>query len=110
MRTNSTNIGETIRTLRKARDMSRKELSEIIGISVSHLEKIECGARRPGIDTYQKILEVLKTDVVMRNETETVQERCTAKAGKILMNSTEAQALFMIKILECMAQNIEPMP
>ena len=39
MRTNSTNIGESIRTLRKARDISRKELSEIIGISISHLEK-----------------------------------------------------------------------
>lgn len=106
MRTNGTNIGETIRALRKARDMSRKELSEAIGISVSHLEKIETGARKPGMDTYQKILEVLKTDVVMRNEIETVQEKCAAKAGEILMGSTEAQALFMIKILECMAQNI----
>ena len=96
--------------MRKARDITRKELSERIGISVSHLEKIESGARRPGMDTYQKILEVLKIDVVMCNEIETVQEKCAAKAGKILLNSTEAQALFMTKILECMAQNIEPMP
>lgn len=110
MRTDSTNIGETIKKLRKARSISRAEMSEMIGISISHLEKIEIGARRPGMDTYQKILEVLKTDVVMRNEMETVQEKCVVKAQEILMNSTEAQALFMIRLLEFMMQNIELIP
>ena len=52
MRTDSTNIGETIRILRRARNISRAEMAEEIGISMSHLEKIESGAKRPGIDTY----------------------------------------------------------
>ena len=75
MRTDSTNIGETIRLLRRARNISRAEMAEEIGISMSHLEKIESGARRPGIDTYQKILELLGADTVIRNQMETVQEQ-----------------------------------
>ncbi|MEY8327078.1 helix-turn-helix transcriptional regulator [Lachnospiraceae bacterium 54-11] len=107
MRTDGTNIGETIKALRKARNISKMDLSEMVGISVSHLEKIESGARRPGMDTYQKIFAVLKLDVVVRNEMETVQEKCVAKAQEILMGSTEKQALFMLKILECMSENID---
>ncbi len=74
MRTDGTNIGETIRVLRKIRKTSRAEMAEKIGISISHLEKIESGARRPGIETYQRILEVLGADTVIRNKMETVQE------------------------------------
>lgn len=107
MRTDSTNIGETIRLLRRARNISREEMAEEIGISMSHFEKIESGARRPGIDTYQKILELLGADTVIRNQMETVQEQCAEKIQEILMNSTESQALFMTKVVESMAQNME---
>lgn len=107
MRTDSTNIGETIRLLRRARKISRAEMAEKIGISISHLEKIESGARRPGIDTYQKILGALDADTVIRNKMETVQEQCVGKVQEIFMNSTESQVLFMTKVLESMAQNME---
>ena len=107
MRTDGTNIGETIRILRKERKISKAEMAETIGISVSHLEKIESGTRRPGIDTYQKILRVVGADMVIRNGAETVQEQCAEKIEEILMKSTEAQAVFMTKVLESMAQNME---
>lgn len=107
MRTDSTNIGETIRLIRTARNISRAEMAEKIGISMSHLEKIESGSRRPGMDTYQKILGLLGADTVIRNQMETVQEQCAEKIQEILMSSTESQALFMTKVLESMAQNME---
>ena len=50
------NIGEAIKELRKAQNITKEQLSEKTGISVSHLEKIESGARRPGIDTYHRLL------------------------------------------------------
>ena len=106
MRVDSMNIGEAIRISRTMRNISRADMSEMVGISVSHLEKIESGARRPGIDTYWKILEILKVDMVIRNEMETVQEQCATKAQQILLSSTEAQALFLIRLLEFMVQNI----
>ena len=46
-------------------------------------------------------------DIIIRNEEKTVIDICAAKMEKILMNSTEAQALFMTGVLEYMAQNIE---
>ncbi len=49
MHTGCTGIGERIRTLRRARKMSRAELSEAVGISESHIGKIEAGTRQPGI-------------------------------------------------------------
>ncbi len=106
MRVDSMNIGEAIRMSRTMRNISRTEMSEMIGISVSHLEKIESGARRPGIDTYWKILEILKVDMVIRNEMETVQEQCAVKVQRILLGSTETQALFLTKLIEFVMQNI----
>lgn len=107
MHTKGINIGEAVKELRKTRNITKEQLAEEAGISVSHLEKIETGARRPGIGTYQKLLRILNADMVIHKEIETVQEKCAVKAQEILLNSTEAQAVFMTSILEAMAQNIE---
>jgi len=107
MYTEGINIGKAIKELRKARNITKEHLAEKTGISVSHLEKIEAGARRPGIDTYQKLLNILDADMVIHKEIETVQEKCAEKAQAILLSSTETQAVFMINILEAIAQNME---
>ena len=107
MRTESIDIGEAIKELRKVQNITKEQLAEKTGISVSHLEKIESGARRPGIDTYQRMLNVLNADMVIHKVTETVQEKCVVKAQEILLNSTETQAVFMTSVLEALAQNIE---
>lgn len=103
----NTDFGLTIKNLREAKGMSRMELSEAVGISESHLKKIEGGTRRPGIQTYQRMIEVLDEDIVMRNEAGTVKGDCTARAQKVFWESTEAQALFLVQVLEFMAQNIK---
>lgn len=102
-----TNIGETIRALRKANRMTKAELSEKVGISESHISKIETGVRRPGINTYQKIMELFGADLVVRSKEDSIKEKCAAKAQHIVLNSTDTQALFMIKMLESIAKNIE---
>lgn len=109
MRMEGINIGEAIKELRKAQNITKEQLAEKTGISVSHLEKIEAGARRPGIDTYQKLLSILNADMVIHKQMETVQEKCVVKAQEILLNSTESQAVFMMNILETIAQNFELM-
>ena len=69
--------------------------------------KIESGVRRPGIDAYYKIMDVLGVEMVLKNEGKSVQERCAARAQEIFMNSTERQAAFMIHVLESMAERID---
>lgn len=106
MHTNGTGIGEKIKKLRRGQKISRKALAEKVGISVSHLEKIESGARSPSMGAYQRIMDALKTDVLVYNELETVLERCVVKAQEILMECTDSQALYLIRVLEFSAQNI----
>ena len=103
----STNLGETIRLLRKARGMTITELAEAVGISESHLKKIEAGKRKPGIETYQRIISVLEMEVVLRNEDNTVKGDCIAKTQKILLKSTETEALVITRIMEAVAEILE---
>jgi transcriptional regulator with XRE-family HTH domain len=107
MRADCVNIGETIKALRNAKNISREQLSEMTGISRSHLEKIESGVRRPGIDAYYKIMDVLGVEMVMKAESKSIQEKCIVRAQEIFMNSTENQAAFMIHVLESMAEKID---
>ena len=107
MRADCVNIGETIKALRNAKNISREQLSEMTGISRSHLEKIESGVRRPGIDAYYKIMDVLGVEMVMKAESKSIQEKCIVRAQEIFMNSKENQAAFMIHVLESMAERID---
>lgn len=93
-------IGEHIKKLRKLRGMSRSELSERVGISQSHLEKIENGLRNPGMSTYKKIMKTL-------NEDQTIQEKCIVHMQEILMRSSEEKAVYLTRVLECMSENLD---
>lgn len=103
----STDLGLTIRSLREIKGMSRVELAEATGISESYLKKIENGDRRPRLETYHKIMEVLDADVSVRNTDGTVKGECAARAQKAFLESTGKQAVFLIQVLEFMAQNIK---
>ena len=107
MNIGGTNVGEAIRKLREARGMTRADLVEVANISESHLKKIEAGLRQPGINTYQRIIEVLGIDIVIRNEEKSIKGNCIARAQEILLNSTDEQALFLIRLLEFMVENRE---
>lgn len=101
------NIGETIRILRTERGMSREELAERVGISRSHLNKIEADIKRPSIVTYQKIMDVLEADISIRDEEKTEKGKCVAKARDILMNRSEKEVKYLVKVLECAADNLD---
>lgn len=101
------NLGDTIRSLRRMKGKTVEGLSEEVGISESHLKKIEAGTRQPSINTYQRIVEALGIRLVLDNEEETVQEKCLAKVQTILLNKTESEAKYLVKILECAANNLD---
>lgn len=107
MKFEGTDIGGTVRALRRSKGMSRLVLSKAAGISESHLKKIETGVRQPGIDTYRKILETLEAEIVIIDKEKTIKGNCAAKIHAILQSSTEEQAMFMASVIECMAQNLE---
>lgn len=93
-------IGKYLRTLRNKRGISRAELAEMVGISQSHLEKIENGQRSPGMPTFWKIIEIL-------NKNQSIQEKCVSQIQEIILHCTEEKAVYLTKILIYMSENLD---
>lgn len=107
MVTGKNSIGETIRILRTERGISREELAEKVGISRSHLNKIEADIKNPSIYTYQKIMDVLGADISIPDEEKTEKGKCVEKAKDILMDKSGKEAKYLVKLLECDAENLD---
>ena len=52
-------LGETIKAIRKERDLSQEVLSGLAGIARTHLTMIENGTMKANIDTIYKIAQAL---------------------------------------------------
>jgi transcriptional regulator with XRE-family HTH domain len=59
------NIGKAIRQLRKDKNLSQKELADLIEISQNSLSQIEIGSKRPNPQTMKRICKVLNTSESM---------------------------------------------
>lgn len=100
------NIGDVIRILRNERKMTREQLAEKAEISLSHLNKIEAGTKRPSILTYQRMMEILQVDISLHNEEQTEKGKCIARARDILLKRSDKEAKYLLKVLECAADNL----
>ena len=79
-------MGQRVRTARKLRNMTAEALAEKIGIAVESLGHIECGARKPSLQTLYNIaltLDVSMDYLVGRvlSSSETVVQSCIAECG-----------------------------
>ena len=54
-------VGEGIATIRRQRDMTQEKFAEEASMSLSTLQKIESGARWPGVKILERILNTLNT-------------------------------------------------
>lgn len=55
------NIGNAIHTVRKQKDLSQKEFSELVGIDQSYLSMIENNKKKPSMKLLEKISQETKT-------------------------------------------------
>ena len=101
----TTELGKLIRKLREARGITRNELADRAGISVSHVEKIESGLRMPGMSAFLKIMLVLDVHINLYGGGMTTQEKCASNVQDIILSSTEEEARYLSKMVECMAEN-----
>ena len=100
---NREKVAEKLIKLRGKR--SQEEVATAVGISKSHIEKIEAGLRCPRMDTYQKILKFLGSDMMIHIVEDTPKEKCMDRAQEIFSKSSEKQAEFLIKVLECISED-----
>lgn len=101
----TTEIGELIKNLRDIRGITRSELAEQAGVSISHLEKIEAGHRSPGMGTFVRIMVVLDVNIGLSSIGNTVQEQCILAVQDIFLASSEGEAQYLAHMVKCMAQN-----
>ena len=57
------------------------------------------------MDTYQKILKFLGSDMMIHIAEDTPKEKCMDRAQEIFSKSSEKQAEFLIKVLECISED-----
>ena len=92
-------IGQRIRRFRKACNMSQEELSEIVGISTTHMSHIETGNTKLSLPVFVDIANALsvQTDELlhdklgssksdMKEKVEEVFDSCTLKEAYILLD------------------------
>lgn len=100
----TTEIGGLIKSLRDVRGITRGELAEQAGVSISHLEKIEAGHRSPSMGTFVRIMVVLDVNIGLCSTGETVQEQCILAVRDIFLASSEGEAQYLAHMVKCMAQ------
>lgn len=70
-------VGQTIRSVRKAKGMSQEVLSGFAGIARTHLTMIECGTKQANFSTICKIAEAfdMRPSELVRKMEETEEKR-----------------------------------
>ena len=56
-------LGEMIKTVRKERHLTQKQLGELIGVQKSQISKLETNTRNVTIETILKVFRALKTNI-----------------------------------------------
>ena len=59
-------IGETIRQVRKERNLTQDQLGELIGVKKSQISKIENSVKNTSIGTLMRVFEALNTKVKLK--------------------------------------------
>jgi DNA-binding XRE family transcriptional regulator len=63
-------LGDLIKKTRKERNMTQKELGQLIGVNKSEISKLEKNSRNMTIGTVIKIFHALKTNIKLKIEME----------------------------------------
>ncbi|MFS4466201.1 helix-turn-helix domain-containing protein [Maribacter sp. 2210JD10-5] len=61
-------LGEMIRSVRKERKLTQKQLGELIGVQKSQISKLERSAKNVTIETISKVFNALKANIKFRVE------------------------------------------
>ena len=56
-------IGETIKNVRKERNLTQEQLGELVGVKKAQISKLESSSNSATIDTIMKVFKALKAEV-----------------------------------------------
>ncbi|MDO5539155.1 MAG: helix-turn-helix domain-containing protein [Eubacteriales bacterium] len=101
-------ISENLRYLREKRGYTQEKLAEMVGLSASHISKVESGQRRVGMKTYLHILNVLNVspDEYVLCAMNEISENDAERLREILEDCTEEEREFLLASLKNLKENM----
>ena len=100
-------IANKIKTYRKYAGMTQSELAEKVGISDKHICRIENGVFMPSLETFLKIITVLKINLeefgINIDKTEKI---VSDKLLKLLYTASDDELLFYFNIINELKNNM----
>ena len=102
-------LAENIRKVRKKKGWSQKELGEMIGSHLSHINRIETGKYKPSLDVLKKIADALDVslDYLVSDSGEDLQEvkiedKNMAERIKLLNTMDPEDRKAVIRVIDAM--------
>lgn len=101
-------VGQRIRSARMAKKMSQADLSFESNVSVSHISDIENGKKVMQLDTFVRIIEVLKvsSDSILRPDIPEVNKLYQQEFFGVLQDCTPAEIESILKIVREVKETI----
>lgn len=101
-------LGKRIIDARKSKKISQLELSEMVGISVSHLSNIENGYTSFGVEIFIKIVEALNVsaDELLLIKSPTVTTKLSSEFDELISDCSPTEVVTILKMAKEMKQAI----
>lgn len=99
-------IGQQIRKIRKARQLSQEELAEQVGISTTHMSHIETGNTKLSLPVFVKLTEALEVsaDEILNDMPTGSRVQTVESIEKILDSCTTQQIRVIEEIVKATAE------
>ncbi|MCV7151604.1 cupin domain-containing protein [Mycolicibacterium pyrenivorans] len=104
----SRNVGNTVRSLRKERGLTLRDLSQSTGLSASYISSVERGAAAPSIASLQKIGAVFDTNVLALMS-ESYEAPCSPVVRAEQRRVLDSDKGVRIEDLSTAGSNLEPL-
>ena len=107
---NYESVGERIKKYRQERELTQERLAELCDLSTNFISIIECGKKRPSLDTFAKIANALNVsaDMLLEDELEdysygtplAAETQSPSKEGRRFVHDLAERAAQFVKEVE----------
>lgn len=97
-------IGQRIRSIRKAKDISQEQLAEMISISTTHMSHIETGNTKLSLPVFVSIAKALdvQTDSLLHDELQNTKSQANNDINTIIDSCTTNQVAVIVDVVKAL--------
>ncbi|MDR1630216.1 MAG: helix-turn-helix domain-containing protein [Oscillospiraceae bacterium] len=104
---NNRAVGERIKEIRKAHNLTQKQLAEMIGISITHISVIERGVKTPKLETLIDIANAMhvNSDSLLQDVLIISQQVKTSELFELIKDLPPKQQQRILKIVQLLVED-----